>query len=276
MPEEGHPDEVMIPTTTNAPQAQQAPPQPARALPGANISHNNHNTRQPQTPNQTSIRHTPQNEGQNRPQNVGQPRPNPNQSMPAPPPAPQGGATEPVAFFSARAVTQLPESAVQGGNNAPPIIAHPQQLFNPKAESPSIRKTPGIDHNSSKPLNRSGQHVAPSSSQSPAAPAPAPPSNLGSNASSFTPVRPSVGGAQGGRSSVVNPSLDQTRRIGAPSGPGSPLANRGSYKPPTMKRSLGGAETAGGANPGRQPLVDLPTNNGSVGNESDAKRQKVV
>lgn len=86
------------------------------------------------------------------------------------------------------------------------------------------------------------------------------------------------------RSSLVNPSLDQTRRIGAPSGPGSPLANRGSYKPPTMKRPL--AVDAANSAGSRPPLSDLPTNANAQGHhmsagaaateELDAKRQKTA
>lgn len=160
-------------------------------------------------------------------------------------------------------------------NQGATIPQNKQALFNPKAESPSIRKTPGIDHSSSKPLTRSGQHV--------------PPPSQSAEASAATPSRPSAaGGPQGGSSGAaatgaggraskghaVNPGLDQARRIGAPGGPASPLANRNSYKPPTMKRPLG----QGDGNAPRVPLSEIPIN-GTVGVSADAvdtKRQKMA
>ena len=176
----------------------------------------------------------------------------------------------PVAFLSARAVNKVPATNSPDPNNSQLPIPQGQHLFNPKAESPSIRKTPGIDHSSSKPLARNGQHVPPPASQQSAAPSPA------GNTSTFTPVRPTAPNpAQ--RGSIANPSLDQARRIGAPVRPGSPLSNRGSYKPPSMKRNL---PTEGGA---RTPLADLPVGENGTGTSTgagpsgvDAKRQKMT
>ncbi|KAI8183190.1 putative dna repair and recombination protein rhm52 protein [Colletotrichum sp. SAR 10_75] len=173
-----------------------------------------------------------------------------------------GGANpaEPIAFFSARAVQQIPDSALQGTNTDTPLMMPAgQQAFNPKAESPSIRKTPGIDHNSSKPLSRNGTHVPPTSTQA----------ETPAKGSGFTPVRPAGAGP------APNPQFSQARRIGAPGGAGSPLANRGSYRPPTMKRPL---QQDGGA--GRPALADV-SNNGGVSTVSgggpglDPKRQKM-
>ncbi|RDA93641.1 hypothetical protein CP533_4852, partial [Ophiocordyceps camponoti-saundersi (nom. inval.)] len=147
----------------------------------------------------------------------------------APPHLPQ--QSEPVAFFSARSVRANSES------NAG------KQLFNPKAESPSIRKTAGIDHSSSRPVGRNGQHVEPAASQQSGV------------TTTTTPGRPAC--ARGPVGNVVNPSLDQARRIGAPGGAGSPLANRSSYKPPSMKRPLAGME-------GRSPLGDVVGNVAAV------------
>lgn len=239
----------------------QAQHQAARSAPA------NNNYRQPQTPNQAQSRAAPQNGGQSHAQ--GPQSRNSNHATPTAQVSqvPQAGIVpESVGFFSARAVTQLPESIVQGSSETAPIVPQGQLLFNPKAESPSIRKTPGIDHTSSKPLSRSGQHVPPAASQSPAPATSAATVNSGSNGSSFTSVRPSVGGAGAGRGNMVNPSLDHARRIGAPGAPGSPLGNRGSYKPPSMKRP---------------PLVDLPANgSGAAATEAtdglDAKRQKMA
>jgi DNA repair and recombination protein RAD52 len=145
-------------------------------------------------------------------------------------------------FFSARAAAMLPE----GQTNEEAITPIPNHLpaFNLHAESPSIRKTPGIDHKTSKPLTRDLKHV-PGSTQ-PVAPSPGP------------------------RTNIVNPQLDATRRIGAPGGM-SPMANRGSFKQP-LKRPVDSA--AMGAN--RTPLTDLPPN-GPIGADTggDAKRQRM-
>lgn len=70
--------------------------------------------------------------------------------------------------------------------------------------------------------------------------------------------------------------LNHARQIGAPGGVGSPLGNRGAYKPPTtIKRPAPGVVE--GAN--RTPLTEVSANNaantaGDGG--TDAKRQKVT
>ncbi|RCI08978.1 hypothetical protein L249_5039 [Ophiocordyceps polyrhachis-furcata BCC 54312] len=169
------------------------------------------------------------------------PRPAPPAAHPYAPLPPCPPQAETVAFFSARSVRANSESSTG------------KQLFNPKAESPSIRKTAGIDHSSSRPVGRNGQHVepAPAASQS---------------AGTTTPGRPTAGVARGPLGNVVNPSLDQARRIGAPGGGGSPLANRSSYKPPSMKRPLAVAPE------GRSPLGDVVANVAAVTAEGGVKR----
>ncbi|KAL6878774.1 DNA repair protein [Trichoderma novae-zelandiae] len=257
VPGDGHPDEIMVPSGVNpAPEKPAAnesrPGQPAKPVPGNSMNR----PPQPQP-------HTPRQGPPPRPQNAQQGKDTSNQAM-APPP-PQAPPGEPVAFFSAKST--LGDANEPGGNQN-----KPKQLFNPKADSPSIRKTPGIDHSSSKPVARNGQHVPPANSQ-------AAPTQSG-NTGGFTPLRQGVGSSQA-RGNAMNPSLDQARRIGAPAG-GSPLANRGQYKPPTMKRTLpseGNENNANNGNNGpRAPLVDIATNasNGSGGDGVDAKRQKVA
>ncbi|KAH7326136.1 hypothetical protein B0I35DRAFT_126593 [Stachybotrys elegans] len=277
VPGEGHPDEIIVPNHASVPP--QVVPPPTRSFSGGNES------RPPQTPKHGQSHPGPQNAtrvaNQSRPAQMPQGRQGPTAPAGAAVPqqqaqqAPQSTTSnEPVAFFSARAVNQLPETSLQasqGGFVAP----RTNQLFNPKAESPSIRKTPGIDHNSSKPVSKGGQHVPPAASQTSSTTAVTP----GHNGNSFTPVRPSMNHNQGLRANVVNPSLDYTRRIGAPGGPSSPLANRSSYKPPTMKRPLANDPSA----QQRQPLADLPTNEMGAGAVDaglaggvDAKRQKMT
>ncbi|KAH6696936.1 DNA repair and recombination protein RAD52 [Plectosphaerella plurivora] len=253
MADEGHPDEVCLPSNdttglnSRSGSVAPAPPPvnmqpPARPM-GRSASAGNIGSNGPHTPYQNRPQQGQYAQGgQNRPAQPNQPRPPPKapglQQPPkngnaTPPPNAGTSGAEPVGFFSARAVPQEP---VMGA--APPIPAG-AQAFNPKLDSPSIRKTPGIDHNSSKPVNRSGQHVPPSSSQSQQAP----------GGTGFTPVRPAGG--------VSNPALG--RRIGAPAGPASPLANRTSYRPPTMTKRP--APQDGGA--GRPPLAEVTNSTGA-------------
>ena len=100
----------------------------------------------------------------------------------------------PVGFFTARAAETL-----QKGSALPSNVP----VFNPHLESPSIRKTAGVDHTKTKPVRTE---------------------TIGVTAAAMP------------RSSFVNPQTDKTRRVGMPVGAPSPLQNRGSYKPPQMKR----------------------------------------
>lgn len=282
--DEGHPDEVVLPgshgtssmeksqtmpTTNNAPRQMQPPPRPVVQSP-----------RPPQTPNQqpqrpgTSFQGRPQN-----PQPYSRPPSHTNNAVQQAaasnrvntPPPNHVATPEQVSFFSARSIKKLPE-------DAPPdpaiIAAQGVKPFDPRLESPSIRKTPGIDHNSSKPVSRTGQHVPPVKRDQepqrapgvPGAPGAAPASNSFSSGVGLPPGRPNVGG-------VGNPALNNVRQIGAPGGPGSPLANRGQYRPLTVKRP------APGPDPGnRPPLTEVSTNGAAQatgGAGTDPKRQKV-
>ena len=160
-----------------------------------------------------------------------------------PPPGPSNEAQEPAAgFYTARAAEM-----VQNDRN----IALP--IFNPHLESPSIRKTAGVDHTTTRPINREAvcaqvrQPLAGPGSQSSGTPNTGP----GSNTSFQVPA---------------------ARKLGMPgAGMASPLQNRGSYKPPQMvKRSA--ADVVG-----RTALEDV-TNAGFVNHgagEADAKRSRV-
>ena len=71
------------------------------------------------------------------------------------------------------------------------------------------------------------------------------------------------------RANFVNPQADKMRRVGMP-GMASPLQNRGSYKPPQMKRPVDG-------NGVRSALGDVTSASVNVGNDAagDVKRQKM-
>ncbi|KAL9133390.1 MAG: hypothetical protein Q9175_005427 [Cornicularia normoerica] len=131
----------------------------------------------------------------------------------------------PVGFFTARAAESL--------QNCPglPLKA---PAFNPHLESPSIRKTAGVDHTKTKPVGREA---------------------VGAPPQSAVP-----------RANFVNPQSDKTRRVGMPMGAVSLVQNRGSYKPPRMKRPV---ENSGP----RSALGDV-TNVVSDGS-GDVKRQKL-
>ena len=105
----------------------------------------------------------------------------------------------PVGFFTARAAQSLQHTTVLPANAL---------AFNPHQDSPSIRKTAGVDHTKSKPVGRDAIPV---------------PGALGNT------IPPS-------RANFINPQADQARRIGMPSGAASPLANRTSYKAPGMMK----------------------------------------
>ena len=135
----------------------------------------------------------------------------------------------PVGFFTARAAESL--------QSGPGHLAE-ASAFNPHLESPSIRKTAGVDHTKTKPIGREA---------------------VGSAASPAVPL-----------TNFVNPQTDKTRRLGMPGGGASPLQNRGSYKPPSIKRP---AEPNGT----RSALGDVTAAsiNGASDDGTDVKRQRV-
>ncbi|KAI4130600.1 MAG: hypothetical protein LQ338_001672 [Usnochroma carphineum] len=148
-------------------------------------------------------------------------------------------ADPPVGFFTARVA-----ETVQNASGLPLKVPS----FNPHLESPSIRKTAGIDHSKTKPVGRDIVGAP----QSPAAAA----------------MGPAAAGA--GRQNFVNPQTDKMRRVGMPVGAASPLANRGSYKPPTqMKRGFEGQPR-----PALGDVTAVTVNVPSHAGGEDAKRQR--
>ena len=131
----------------------------------------------------------------------------------------------PVGFFTARAAESLQNSCG---------LALKAPAFNPHLESPSIRKTAGVDHTKTKPVGREAVGA---------------------------PSQPT-----GPRVNFVNPQSDRTRRVGMPIGAASPVQNRGSYKPPQMKRPV---ENSGP----RSALGDVTNVDSDTGENS--KRQKI-
>ena len=129
-------------------------------------------------------------------------RQSPTHAPDATPPTDSSGTTihePPIGFFAARAAESL-QNAATLPPNAP--------VFNPHLESPSIRKTAGIDHTKTKPVIRDAIGAPPTVSNLAGPP----------------------------RINVAKPSVEQARRIGMPGVAASPLQNRNSYKLPQMKR----------------------------------------
>ncbi|KAF9244810.1 hypothetical protein DTO013E5_9035 [Penicillium roqueforti] len=159
-------------------------------------------------------------------------------------PPPQG--TPSTGFFSARAVDLLRENP----NSVPSGV--PQ--FDPHAESPSIRKTAGVDHSKSIPIPRPMLSSA----------SPAPTINKNNATRDF-----------------VNPATDLQRRIGAPGGGVSSPVGRGpsvsSYRPLTRPNldqrnvsnpammNRGSMPPQNNLNGKRPPLVDVTNADGTAG-----------
>ncbi len=185
---------------------------------------------------ETTPKHVPALENQAKPSSTGQQLPIP--CLPQNPP-PRGHAISdeapslessstsehnpPVGFFTARAAETL-----QSGPGLP--VKAP--AFDPHLESPSIRKTAGIDHTKTKPVGREAVGA---------------------------PLLPTVP-----RANFVNPQSDKTRRVGMPMVAASPLQNRGSYKPPQMKRAVESG-----------PRFALGEVTNVVSDAGDVKRQRV-
>lgn len=154
---------------------------------------------------------------------------------------PPGSSPMPSAsFFSARAVDLLRDNPQ--ANAAP--------AFDPHAESPSIRKTAGVDHSKSVPISK--------------------------------PMLASVSPAANNTRDFVNPSQDMHRKIGAPSGIGSPM-NRGqttsSYRPLTRpnidpKNAVNTTAANRGVGPqnlnGKRPPLSDVTNASTLGGSGPA------
>lgn len=150
----------------------------------------------------------------------------------------------PIGFYTARAAT-----SVQDGPNkaakAPP--------FNPHLESPSIRKTAGVDHTTTTPVNREIVSGNPQAQL------------IGRQNEAGTgtlPPRPT--------SNFIHPQTDKMRKLGMPGGgTGSPVQNRGMYKPPQMlKRPPPPSLDNAGA------LRDVTNQVANVGEAGDVKRLK--
>ncbi|KAK0284174.1 DNA repair protein rad52 [Friedmanniomyces endolithicus] len=150
-----------------------------------------------------------------------------------PPGVPEGFVTGRAPLLQQTSDARLPDTAL---------------AFNPHADSPSIRRTHGINPGKSAPVTR----TAIVSNAVPSAVQPAMASGSGLNGV-ITPVR----------TNFVNPAADMNRRIGAPMPAGGGMSNRNAYRPPT----------AVGVK--RPPLADVSNVHlNQMDGASDVKKQK--
>lgn len=187
----------------------------------------------------------------------------------------------PVGFITARGAEIVQASNVPLPQGVP--------VFNPHADSPSIRKTTGVDHNRSGPITRQIVGVA-----SPAIPPNLPnaKSSAANNGGGAIVAGVGTGAAAGaavtpsriGNANFINPQADANRRIGMPPGVGmgigmqSPVANRSAYKPPGpangVKRAL--LQEAGAARVALSDVSNLQgKDQGDGAGIGDEKRLKV-
>ncbi|KAI6248492.1 DNA repair and recombination protein mus-11 [Erysiphe necator] len=169
-------------------------------------------------------------------------------------------------FYSARAANMfspIMKNESSSLTEIPDIIPYNAPIFNPHAESPSIRKTPGVDHKSSKPLTKDLKHISSASQAS----------------SASVMIGNSNSGVVSTRSNILNPNFDNVRRIGAPGSPGhiGMSSSKGTgFKIPMKRNTEGGiGRTTNGVN--RVPLETLSANTNTNGStiDIDPKRQKL-
>lgn len=166
----------------------------------------------------------------------------------------------------------VPDGFVTGRSvdllNQPPGSRPPNAAiaFNPHAETPSIRRTQGVNPGKSAPVSRQALNStsAPTGQHNPHGGAPAAqqpqqsPANGNGNGmnGATTPVR----------TNFVNPSADLNRRIGMPpSAAAHTVQNRSAYKPPSvnpMKRppltDVSNIQQMDGAGDAKKPKLDHP------------------
>jgi DNA repair and recombination protein RAD52 len=198
-------------------------PGPQRPMAGPGVPHNNSNVGPSVAPQSHSVPNVhPQN-----PNGPPQVKREPVQASNQDPSQPPGSQS--VGFFSARAADMLRDNP-----NVGPIQG---SQFDPHAESPSIRKTAGVDHTKSVPISR------PMLAGGSGSPAP-------NNSRDF-----------------VNPATNLQRQVGAPGAVGSPLSrgpSTSSYRPLTRPNvpspapmNRGGSVPPPNLNGKRPPLNDV-------------------
>ena len=139
-------------------------------------------------------------------------------------------------FVTGRSASLLNQASEGKAANAP-------AAFNPHAESPSIRRTQGVNPGKSAPIMRESLSTTLA--------------NAANGPQQQNAQQQGTNGPAPNRGSFINPSVDPTRRVGMPGGGGP---NRGAYKPPSAVKR-----------PALTDVSNLPQTDGGA----DAKRQRV-
>lgn len=215
-----------------------SPPAPVQTV--ATAANLNATSRQPQQQQNGFAHHQPPNA-----------EASDHQAMPAPRLPPPGVPQGFVTFRNAELLNQPPGAE-------PPSAA---VAFNPHAETPSIRRTQGVNPGKSAPVTRSAITGTPATNGQQAGPQPAAPigppqlPHNGMQTNGFNGQTAQV------RTNYVNPSADMNRRVGLPpSAAAHTISNRGSFKPQTPMK--------------RPPLADV-SNIQQVDGPADAKKAKI-
>lgn len=158
-----------------------------------------------------------------------------------PPDVPQG-------FVTGRSAAMLN----QPSHDRPPAET---LAFNPHAESPSIRRTHGVNPGKSAPISRAQltQANGNTNGQAPEQPQMTMPRLPAANGANSAP-RPA-------QTNFVNPSADPNRRIGMPPPTANGLQNRGAYRPPSAIK--------------RPALQDVSNLQMQTDGANDAKKAKI-
>lgn len=159
--------------------------------------------------------------------------PHEERDVPVPGPPPPGIPEGFVTGRSADMLNKPPEHRLSAATVAP---------FNPHAESPSIRRTSGVNPGKSAAITREALQKATTSNQA------VPALGSGSNGQN-APIR----------TNFVNPAADANRRIGMPP---AAMQNRNAYRPPTaVKRpaltDVSNLQQTDGVSEPKKPKVDL-------------------
>lgn len=224
-------------------QGMQAPPKPqAVSRPPMNAGQPPQRMLPPQTPgNQLRAQQTANGPA---PQNLEGSRSNPSSGTAMDSPSAQrqsngqNGQAQPQQFDEEYPIPREPPQGIPSGfvtsrraeafNN--PTDGRPPSAnvaFNPHAESPSIRRTQGINPGKSAPVSRMQATNGGGGNQ-----APAPQQNGGHGGYQAAATNGLNGAQRQNPTNYVNPSADMNRRIGQPRGP-SNLQGRSGYQPPT-------------------------------------------
>jgi DNA repair and recombination protein RAD52 len=268
----------------NAIQPQQSRPQPPQPPPQQAMQNAQRGTNVPPLPPQN---HANVNGNRSNPSSANSTSHPPQQQLP---PDHSNGSTSEVDSNGLPIPRQpppgIPDGFVTGRNadlvNQPSAANRPPNssiAFNPHAETPSIRRTHGVNPGKSVPVTRSAlQNTSSTTSNNSVQNAAVPAHQAAPLALAAPPAIGASNGLNGAttpvRTNFVNPSADMNRRIGMPP-TAAGLQNRGPYRPPVPA-----AQAQANQNPNqglkRPPLSDVSNLQAQMDGSSEVKKAKVA